>query len=162
MRGHHLSNQPITEVDVARALHTHTHTHTRGSSAQDSRDDRGPSPPYVVTRASICKTEPPGSAEWHRGSKICQEEHGALTTRSPLLSQATGPAKRLTVEGSEETPREGGGGGASLGHGWGPRGLGPQEAPLLHSRPPVSLGHTCSFQGCLLFRRESPGPRFPC
>lgn len=62
------------------------------------------------TRASICKTEPPGSAEQHRGSKRCQEERGALTTRSPLPSQATGPAERLTVKGREETPQEAGGG----------------------------------------------------
>ena len=34
----------------------------------------------------------------------------ALRARSPLPSQATGPAMRLTVQGREETPQEAGGG----------------------------------------------------
>lgn len=38
---------------------SHTHTHRRGSSAQDLRDDRGFSPPYVVTRASVGEVTSP-------------------------------------------------------------------------------------------------------
>lgn len=81
--------------------------------------------------------------------------------QEPTAVSGCWASREAHSRGERGDARERGGGGASLGHGWGPRGLGLQEAPLLDSCLSVSLGRTCSSQGCLPFGRESPGPRFP-